>query len=107
MRSAVTFLSEATRWGLSIVQSRLRHERPNQTLQATALAHEAYMKLAGQENTHWQTVRSSRVLGPAEAVTAASAAGTTGRPLVSAGELLAHYDLGTAPSAIRAKGGLT
>ena len=29
---------------------RLRHERPNHTLQATALVHEAYMKLAGQEN---------------------------------------------------------
>lgn len=33
---------------------RLRHERPNHTLQATALVHEAYMKLAGQENAKWQ-----------------------------------------------------
>jgi RNA polymerase sigma-70 factor (ECF subfamily) len=33
---------------------RLRHERPNHTLQTTALVHEAYMKLAGQENAHWQ-----------------------------------------------------
>lgn len=33
---------------------RLRHERPNHTLQATALVHEAYMKLAGQKNAKWQ-----------------------------------------------------
>ena len=33
---------------------RLRHERPNHTLQATALVHEAYMKLAGQVNARWQ-----------------------------------------------------
>jgi RNA polymerase sigma-70 factor (ECF subfamily) len=33
---------------------RLRHERPNHTLQTTALVHEAYMKLAGQENARWQ-----------------------------------------------------
>ena len=33
---------------------RLRHERPNHTLQATALVHEAYLKLAGQENAKWQ-----------------------------------------------------
>jgi RNA polymerase sigma factor (TIGR02999 family) len=32
----------------------LRHERPHHTLQATALVHEAYVKLAGQENAHWQ-----------------------------------------------------
>ena len=34
--------------------ARLRHERPHHTLQATALVHEAYVKLAGQENAHWQ-----------------------------------------------------
>jgi len=33
---------------------RLLHERPNHTLQATALVHEAYMKLAGQVNAKWQ-----------------------------------------------------
>jgi len=32
----------------------LRHERSGHTLQATALVHEAYLKLAGQHNTHWQ-----------------------------------------------------
>jgi RNA polymerase sigma-70 factor (ECF subfamily) len=31
----------------------LRHERPDHTLQATALVHEAYLKLAGQ-NATWQ-----------------------------------------------------
>ena len=33
---------------------RLRHERPDHTLQATALVHDAYMKLAAQENAKWQ-----------------------------------------------------
>jgi len=33
---------------------RLRHERPNHTLQATALVHEAYVKLAAQRDARWQ-----------------------------------------------------
>jgi RNA polymerase sigma-70 factor (ECF subfamily) len=33
---------------------RLRHERPNHTLQTTALVHEAYVKLAGQRDASWQ-----------------------------------------------------
>lgn len=33
---------------------RLRHERPDHTLQATALVHEAYLKLAGQPGARWQ-----------------------------------------------------
>ena len=32
----------------------LRHERPGHTLQATALVHEAYLKLAGQPDAKWQ-----------------------------------------------------
>ena len=32
----------------------LRHERPGHTLQATALVHEVYLKLAGQPNARWQ-----------------------------------------------------
>ena len=32
----------------------LRRERPGHTLQATALVHEAYMKLAGQQDPHWE-----------------------------------------------------
>ncbi len=32
----------------------LRHERPNHTLQPTALVHEAYMRLAGQHAVEWQ-----------------------------------------------------
>lgn len=37
-----------------LAASRLRRERPNHTLQATALVHEAYLRLAGQENSRWQ-----------------------------------------------------
>ena len=37
-----------------IALRRLRHERPNHTLQATALVHEAYMKLVVQANAKWQ-----------------------------------------------------
>ena len=33
---------------------RLRHERPGHTLQATALVHEAYMKLTAQRSARWQ-----------------------------------------------------
>lgn len=32
----------------------LRHERPNHTLQTTALVHEAYMKLVDQESVKWK-----------------------------------------------------
>jgi RNA polymerase sigma-70 factor, ECF subfamily len=32
----------------------LRHERPNHTLQATALVHEAYIKLVAQRSTDWK-----------------------------------------------------
>ena len=32
----------------------LRHERPNHTLQATALVHEAFIRLAGQHQHAWQ-----------------------------------------------------
>jgi RNA polymerase sigma-70 factor (ECF subfamily) len=32
----------------------MRRERPGHTLQATALVHEAYMRLLGQENVEWQ-----------------------------------------------------
>jgi RNA polymerase sigma-70 factor, ECF subfamily len=33
---------------------RLRHQRPGHTLEATALVHEAYLKLADQPNAKWQ-----------------------------------------------------
>ena len=33
---------------------RLRHERPDHTLQATALVHEAYVRLAAQRDAKWQ-----------------------------------------------------
>ncbi len=32
----------------------LRRERPDHTLQATALVHEAYVRLVGQSRVHWQ-----------------------------------------------------
>ena len=37
-----------------LAASRLLHERPHHTLQTTAMAHEAYMKLAVQRNAKWQ-----------------------------------------------------
>jgi RNA polymerase sigma-70 factor, ECF subfamily len=37
-----------------IAARRLRNERPDHTLQATALVHEAYVKLAGQRGARWQ-----------------------------------------------------
>jgi RNA polymerase sigma factor (TIGR02999 family) len=37
-----------------LAAGRLRHERPDHTLQATALVHEAYVKLAAQRDAKWQ-----------------------------------------------------
>lgn len=37
-----------------LASSYLRRERPNHTLQPTALVHEAYMKLIDQKRVHWQ-----------------------------------------------------
>lgn len=37
-----------------LAASRLRSERPEHTLQATALVHEAYLRLIGQEKQTWQ-----------------------------------------------------
>src|SRR5437588_12927811 len=33
----------------------LRDERPDHTLQPTALVHEAYLRLVGQDDVHWQS----------------------------------------------------
>lgn len=33
----------------------LRHERPNHSLQTTALVHEAYLKLVDQRNVEWKS----------------------------------------------------
>src|SRR5690242_15189487 len=35
----------------------LANERPGQTLQATALVHEAYLRLVGKDNPQWQGQR--------------------------------------------------
>ena len=37
-----------------IARGYMAHERPGHTLQATALVHEAYMRLLGQDNVEWQ-----------------------------------------------------
>jgi RNA polymerase sigma-70 factor (ECF subfamily) len=37
-----------------LAASYLRRERPGQTLQATALVHEAYVRLMGEKAHHWQ-----------------------------------------------------
>ena len=37
-----------------IASSYLRHERPDHTLQTTALVHEAYLRLAGQQDLGWK-----------------------------------------------------
>jgi RNA polymerase sigma factor (TIGR02999 family) len=36
---------------------RLAQERPGQTLQATALVHEAYLRLVGNPDAHWENKR--------------------------------------------------
>ncbi len=39
----------------ALAAQRLSHEPPGQTLQATALVHEAYLKLVGLENQTWRS----------------------------------------------------
>lgn len=38
-----------------LAASRLRSDRPGQTLQPTALVHEAYLRLVGDPEVHWQS----------------------------------------------------
>lgn len=38
-----------------LASGRLRHERPEHTLQPTALVHEAWLRLAGNEEVEWQS----------------------------------------------------
>ncbi len=52
----------------TLAAARLQHEKPGQTLQATALVHEAYLRLVGSEgNQHWQN-RSHFFAAAAEAM---------------------------------------
>src|SRR5437868_4370241 len=37
-----------------LAESYLQRERPGHTLQATALVHEAYLRMAGQHDVQWQ-----------------------------------------------------
>jgi RNA polymerase sigma factor (TIGR02999 family) len=38
-----------------LAAQKLSHEKPGQTLQATALVHEAYLRLVGPEDPHWDS----------------------------------------------------
>ena len=38
-----------------LAAQKLSHEKPGQTLQATALVHEAYIRLVGSEDQHWDS----------------------------------------------------
>src|SRR5215813_12794878 len=38
-----------------LAASKLAHEAPGQTLQTTALVHEAWLRLAGKKDSHWQS----------------------------------------------------
>ena len=38
----------------SLARARLKHEAPGQTLQPTALVHEAYLRLVGEEDPGWE-----------------------------------------------------
>jgi RNA polymerase sigma factor (TIGR02999 family) len=37
-----------------LARNYLRRERPDHTLQSTALVHEAYMRMVNQKTVHWQ-----------------------------------------------------
>ena len=40
-----------------LAAQKLSRERPGQTLQATALVHEAYLRLVGEQEQHWESRR--------------------------------------------------
>src|SRR5215471_19107409 len=40
-----------------LAAAKMAHEQPGQTLQATALVHEAWLRLAGNENQQWNNSR--------------------------------------------------
>lgn len=65
-KSAPELLAQVYGQLRSLAHSYLRAERPQQTLQATAVVHEAYMRLVGVGNTQWDS--------PAQFFAAASAA---------------------------------
>ena len=51
-----------------LATQKLSHEKPGQTLQATALVHEAYVRLVGSDDQQWdrssQEVALTVVMGP-------------------------------------------
>jgi RNA polymerase sigma factor (sigma-70 family) len=51
-----------------LARARLGHERPGQTLQATALVHEAYLRLVGSDRRAEPGTANGDSTGPAEAV---------------------------------------
>ncbi|MHC4407609.1 MAG: ECF-type sigma factor [Planctomycetota bacterium] len=53
-RAAERLLEAVYRELRALAAARLRHEAPGQTLQATALVHEAYLRLVGDANADWQ-----------------------------------------------------
>jgi RNA polymerase sigma factor (TIGR02999 family) len=50
-----------------LARSKMAQEQPGQTLQATALVHEAYVRLVGSANQHWDS-RGHFFAGAAEAM---------------------------------------
>jgi len=55
-----------------LAKAYLRREHANQSLAATALVHEAYLKLVDQRNVHWQSVQESPDVNVLELDTALS-----------------------------------
>src|SRR3954469_17497639 len=51
-----------------LAAQRLAQEKPGQTLQATALVHEAYMRLVGAESARWWEGRGHFFAAAAEAM---------------------------------------
>jgi len=43
-----------------LAAQKLSHEKPGQTLQATALVHEPYLRLVGSEDKYWDSRNSVR-----------------------------------------------
>jgi RNA polymerase sigma factor (TIGR02999 family) len=86
-----------------LAASRLAHERPGQTLQATALVHEAYLRLVGDDPGRPWHGRAHFFAAAAEAMRRILVDRARGRASLKAGGTLRRLDLDDFPADVDAR----
>ncbi len=82
-----------------LAAQKLARERPGQTLQATALVHEAYLRLLGPEGQHWDS-RGHFFVAAAEAMRRILVDGARRKQSLRRGGNLQRHDLNEAEIAV-------